>query len=506
MKNLLHKIVGFLEKLSSKPKVDGLEISDGSLAYVYFEGDTPKTAAVRLAPGVVKNGKLEDKAAFTEALRALHRAVSPDAENKVLKVNCVLPSGALYTQSFEVPNVGEEKLPETVGLNLQMISPIAAGEANMSAQIIGETPDRYELLGAFAETAAIAAFKETLTSANFMPVVFESSSLALARLIVASIKIGDQPVLVLHLKSDGMDLAILRDGHLHFNYFRSWQSIQGDTRTISRELFDGAVLEEVRKVVNFAVSRWGEGPAGVLLVAPNFEAEISKLLATNFNLKAVPFVLPAGGLTPNFYAALGGAARGRQKTNDGPFAEINVGGEDSFRAMSWDQVLGFIGLWRNIIAGVLAVMLLAFIFSASFLVSQANSLVSQASDFKPPLDQQTLTNLTSKAQSFNALVAGVAAAKQGAVPWYAILNYLVNLAQKNRIIISDVDIASFTAPVQLAASAPDYATLLQFKNALSADPNFGNVNLPLTQVTTLGTGNVSFNVSFNFTPAAMSLR
>jgi hypothetical protein len=506
MKNLLHKIIGFLEKLSSKPKVDGLEIADGGLTYVYFEGDVPKSAAVRLAPGVVKNGKLMDKTAFIEALRALHRAVSPDAESKLLKVNCVLPSGVLYTQSFDVPNVGEEKLPETVSLNLQMISPIAVGEANMSAQIIGETPDRYELLGAFAETAVVNAFKEALLSANFMPVTFEFSSLALARLITASMKIGNQPILVLHLKSDGMDLAILRDGHLHFDYFRSWQSIQADARTISRELFESVILEEVRKVINFAVSRWSEGPAGVLLVAPNFEAEIAKLLAASFNLKAVPFILPASGLPPNFYAALGGAIRGRQQNDNRPFAEINIGGEDVSRAMSHDQILSFIGLWRNIVAGVLAILLLSFILSASFLVNQAKVLANQVNNFKPPLDQNALKDLVAKAQSFNTLVAGVAAAKQGSVPWYAILNYLATLAQNNRIVITDIGITNFTSPVQLVAVAPDYTTLLQFKNALSADPNFTNVNLPLTQVTTLGTGNVSFNVSFNFTPAALNLK
>lgn len=507
MKEALNKIVHLLERLSSKPQIDGLEISDGGLAYVYFEGETPKTAAVRLPPGVVQGGKLMDKAAFGEALKTLHAAIAPDSADKLLKIDCVLPSSAVYTQSFEVPNVGEGKMDETVGLNLQMISPIAVGQANMSAQLIGETPDQYELLGAFAEQATVDAFKDVFALAHFAPVAFEFSSLALARIITKTTKIGPHPVLVLHLKSDGIDLAILRDGHLHFSYFRSWQSVQGSARTISRELFDGIIVEEVRKVVNFAVSRWGEGPNGVLLVAPNFEAEITNLLAANFTLRSTPFVLPSGTPASNFYVALGAAERSRMADVDEPFRTINVGGEGLTRAMAQDQLLSFIVLWRNIVAGALAIVLLAYIFSASFLVGQTQSLANRLNAFNPPAgNTQTLATLSSEAQTFNGLVRGVAAAQAANIPWYAIFNHLLSLANQNQVVLSDVSVTNFTSPVQVSATAPNYATVLQFKNALSADPNFSNVDLPLTQVTTIGNGNVGFNVSFNFTSVARSLK
>lgn len=307
MKDLFQKIGRLIDKLSSKPLVYGLEISESSLTYVYFESNAPKTAAVKLATGVIKDGKLADRAAFIEALKALHNEVLPKAADRLLKVDCALPSSAVYTQSFEVPNVGEDKLGETVGLNLQMISPIAVGEANMSAAVIGETPDRYELLGAFAEKAAVDDFRSALIEAKFAPASFEFPSLALARLIARSVSIGPRPVLVIALKSDGLDLLILRDGALHFNYFRSWRSIQGDGRTVSREVFDGVIVDEVRKVINFSVSRWGEGPSGALLVAPNFEAEVTDLLASHFNLRSAVFVPPPPAVPSSFFVALGAA-------------------------------------------------------------------------------------------------------------------------------------------------------------------------------------------------------
>ncbi len=506
MGKFLRKIVQLLEKLSSKPRVDGLEINEAGLTYVYFEKGVPKTASVRLAPGAIQDGRLADKNSFGEALRSLHAVVSPDAAEKLLKVDCVLPSSAVYTQGFEVPNVGEDKLSETVSLNLQMISPIPVASANMDAQVIGETPDRYELLGAFADSAVINDFKEALAAARFLPVAFEFPSLATSRLVARSVKIGPEPVMLLHLKSDGIDLAILRDSHLHFSYFRSWRSIQGDARTISRELFDAVIVEEVRKVVNFSVSRWSAGPVGVLLVAPNFENEIAKLLEASFNLRAAPFKPAEAGIPANFYAALGAAVRSEETGVGEPFRVINIGGEGLGRTMSEDQILSFIALWRNIVAGVLAIILVAFIFSASFLIKQANSLTEQVNSFRPPVDQKALADLVAKADDFNLLVHGVAAAQNGAVPWYGILNHLIALSGQNRVVLSDISIGNFASHVQVSATAPDYATVLQFKNALVSDPAFGNVDLPLTQVTTLGNNTVSFTVSFNFTNAALSLK
>ena len=64
MDNLFKRIKSLLDKLSSKPRIDGLQLSDAGLEYVFFEYEKPKTVALRLPPGILKNGKLEDSAQF----------------------------------------------------------------------------------------------------------------------------------------------------------------------------------------------------------------------------------------------------------------------------------------------------------------------------------------------------------------------------------------------------------------------------------------------------------
>ena len=99
-----------------------------------------------------------------------------------MRVVVVLPAATVYTQSFDIPNVGEDKLIESADLNLQMISPMPKETAYMSFERLQETPDRYELLGAFAERALVDRYWDILSQAKFPPIVFEFPGLALTRL------------------------------------------------------------------------------------------------------------------------------------------------------------------------------------------------------------------------------------------------------------------------------------------------------------------------------------
>jgi hypothetical protein len=496
MNILFTKVKFFLEKLSSKPQIDGLEFNDTAIQYVSLEFDKPRTVALRLPPGIFKNGKLEGPNQFLELLNKLHQSVAPKEPERILRVTVVLPAGSVYTQSFNIPNVGEGKIVETVNLNLQMISPIPITGANMSAQVIGETPDRYDLLGAFADKAQITQLKDLLIQSHFAPTSFEFPALALTRLIGRSLKLSQGSTLVFQISGEGLDIFILRSGHLYFNYFRSWQSIQGEERSIPRAVFDNVVIEEIRKVVNFSMSRFNESPAGVFIITPGFESEIMDLLAKNFNLKAVPFVL--GEISPAFYIAFGAALRGRMESGDGDLKVINLGGESLAKTIYNEQILNFVALWRNITVGVLAVLLVVFIFAAGFLVTQSKGLVTQLSGFSSSGSQKELIDLRKKASEFNGLVAAIKSVRGNSSPWYELLSHLESVAAANRIKLSGIDISSLGSPVSIYGTAADYNAVFNFKNVLVSDKEFMNVNLPISQVS-IGTDNVaSFNLSFQF--------
>ncbi|MGC9611207.1 MAG: hypothetical protein ABSE68_03265 [Minisyncoccia bacterium] len=494
----MKKIVFFLEKLSSKPRIDGLEINEGSISYAYLEYDKPKTLALRLPPGIFKDNKLAEPDQLLKYLKQVHESVIPNEPDKMLRVTVVLPPSMVYTQSFTVPNVGSERLKETSTLNLQMISPIPVPQANMSAQVINETPDRYEMLGAFTDRNSVTQIKDILIQAGFAPIAFEFPALSITRLIRGSSVSDGKSALVFHVSSEGLDIFILRNGELHFDYFRSWKSIQGEERSISREVFDGVVAEEVRKVVNFSVSRFNETPAAALIIAPGFEAEIGEVMAKVFNLRAVPLVL---NQTPSvFYVALGAAMRGKLEVKeDGDLKIINLGGESLTKTIYNEQILNFIGLWRNITASSFTVLLVAFIFSASFLLNQYKGLTNQLSEFSAKASQKELADLANKAEEFNGMISAIRTVRGSASPWHETLSHLESVASTNHIKLTSLDISSLTSPVSAFGTAADYSSALAFKNALLSDPGFMNVNMPLTQITPLtGGAGVSFNITFSF--------
>jgi hypothetical protein len=496
MSGFFNKLKFFLEKLSSRPQIDGLYVSDAALQYVFFEFDKPKTVTLRLPPGIFVNGQLRQPNQFSDVLNRLHKSVVPDKPEQELRVTIVLPASMVYTQGFNIPNVGADRIRETVSLNLQMISPIPVAGANMSAQIIGETPDRYDLLGAFVDKNQVNQLKDLLIQSHFAPIAFEFPALALTRLINQSAKPSKDSILIFQISGEGLDIFILRNGNLYFNYFRSWQSIQGEERSIPRSVFDEVVTDEIRKVLNFFVGRFNETPAEAMIIAPGFESEIAGLLSKNLNLKILPLVL--NYVPPTSYAAFGAALRGKVESEGDDLKSINLGGESLARTIYNEQILNFLSLWRNIVAGVFTILLLILILAAGFLVTQSKNLATQLADFPASGSQKELLDLSAKAAEFNGLISTIKEVRGSSSPWYEVLSHLEDVAEKNRIKINNLSVSSLQSPVNLYGTAADYNAVLNFKNILASDKAFMNVNLPITQITITVDNVALFNISFQF--------
>jgi len=121
----------------------------------------------------------------------------------------------------------------------------------MSWQLIDETRDKFELFGAFVEAQAVDKFRDLLWQAGFMPMIFEFPSLSLSWVINNAIGPRSESFLTLSISGDGLDIFLLKNGSIYFDYFRSWRSIQGNGKQISRADFNQVVIEEVGKSGQF---------------------------------------------------------------------------------------------------------------------------------------------------------------------------------------------------------------------------------------------------------------
>jgi len=485
----------FFERLSLKPIIGGLEISDSALRFVAIrKNKVVFTLAVKIPPGVLKEGRVQSVDQFSQILKNLHENIIPRKPNQIIQTVVAIPSNLVYTQNFTIPNVGKEQFEETARLNLETISPTSLDKTYANWQLIKETVDHYELLGAFSEKAVIDQYKNLFEEAKFNPVVFEFPGLAFGRLLERVKEIKDQPVLTLWVSSDGLNIFSFIDGSLYFDYFRSWRSIQGEAREILKSVFENAVTEDIKRFINFTQSRFKEGFKDVYIIAPGLEAEIKNILENRLGLSGTPFVLSAFALSPIWYAALGSAIRGAQGRSEDTSINLNPG--SSAKLVFEERVLNFTRLWRNIFAGVLVALVFIFGISAVYFVNLSKSVSGQLASLTADSRQKELNLLLDQVKNFNALVLGIKDARSQNNFGYQFFSDIRELAAKNQVTLDTIEIVSADEPVNIIAHTADSETVIKFKNALVADQRFIEVNLDPLQNNPLPDNSVSFNLSF----------
>lgn len=493
-KKFLEKIKYFFSRLTSEPRVGGLHISDSGILYADINGGL-KTAGVKLPPGVVVNGKLIDAGQFRVALQQLHKAIDAN-EKKIIPVVVALPTADIYTQSFTTPNVGRERLEESALLNLQMISPMSAEASYMSWQLMQETPDQFELLGAFAEKKFVDEFRVLLEEARISPVVFEFPSIALSRL-VALVGGGDaHPSLLFQVSSDGLNFSILRNNGLYFDYFRSWKSIQGNEKQITKEHFEDVVTSEIQKVMNFTVSKFKESPVRLFMVAPGFEKDVQDFIKTHFGIPIAALKITTWNVSPQWYVAIGAALR-MGESGSSEFL-INLASEKVGLFFYREQAFNFIRLWRGIVVGVLSLFFVLYLGSAYSLARTLEGAQNEAAIFSANASLGEFQKLEDQARVYNALVSRIGAVKIMTSRWSEFFSTLNEISVAQNVMMDRVDAPSINDTITLVAHTPTRESIVNFKNVLATNKNFSDVDLLVSQISTREDGSAAFQITFRF--------
>jgi len=491
---ILEKIPYLLERLSSKPEIGGAQLTNAGIQYILFEKGKPKTLFFRFPPGVMSDGRIQNRDQFIAVLRKLHEAIEPEKESKNLQIVVTLPSELVYSQSFSVPNIGQEELKESADLNLKMVSPMPSEKTYSGWQVIKKNPTQYELFGAFVDRAVVDEFREAFLKASFHVVVFEFPGLALAHLVQKTLTPSKESTLLIYVSSDGLDLSILRNNRLSFNYFRSWKSIQGEDSQISREVFNRVVVSEIQKVLNFSSSKFKESFEKALIVAPGFEGEIRELILQNFPFSSMPISVSSEKLTPAWYVVWGAALRGElSPTGDN---RINLNSETSAEIFFQEHLLSFVHLWRNVLILVFAFFIVVFGISAYFLNNYEEDLQTRILASKSEVDTQELSLLYDRATEFNALVSGLTSEFSTSVNLSRFFDRFFALADAGGVIIKNIELTSGGSSARIIAEAPNNSAALTFKNTLTKEDGFGSVELPLFGISDTGQNTVQFSMTF----------
>ena len=491
------KIVSVFERLSFRPLVGGLEINDSALRFLQFDGEKPVTASLRLPPGIILDGKINDRQNFLSALKTIHSQLA-GAIKVSPKVHVIvsLPASVVYSQSFSIPKINHKGLEETVGLNLQMVSPIGLEKAYSDWQIIGENANQREILGAFVENFIVDDYDKCLRESGFLPLAFEFSALSLTRLVrdLGPTLDLNKAYLVVDVSTDGLNFMIIRKGELCFNHFLFWRTLQGEKRQIIFSDFKDIIIKEVRKVINFSVTNFKDSFAGAIVTAPALEKEIGEIIQEEFALEIIPLRLRRyNDFSAIWFTALGLALRGliprRQDTL------ISLTGHNVVEEFYHEQTLSAIALWRNIFVISLSVLLVAFIGVDVFFWQVKKNIGNQLSALIVQPQIREVNTLQTKAKLFNQLVTLISTAKKSSQKWFPFFEQLNDLAG-NQIVFDRILIQSLSLPVRIQGRADNEKTIVNFKNTIADQPNLEKVNLPLTGIRPTADRRLSFELSF----------
>ena len=484
--------------LNPAPNIGGLEISDLTLRFAALENGRLRQGLVQLPPGIISGGKILDRAKAIAALRALHTQIA--SLKKILHVVVLIPTNNVYTQAFAMPLVPEKNVRETALLNLQSISPIDINSAYYDFQLIGENKKgQLEAIGSFVNRAEVDELTSALKESGFSAVAVEFPALAVARLVKnygAGLK-PDSPYLAIYLGSDGPDLMVIKNGHLYFNYFNSWAAFQQEIggRQITAADTQDFLARNVKQVMNFYTSRWGEPIQNVLIVDNPIAKEIIQNIQSNFGLAVQPFqIAKYGALSPLWYSVVGAMERGLIPRTKDTFISLTAVGveQDYYRQLS----IGFIRAWRNIIVGVVGFMLLALLVADSLL---ARAVVQGQRDLsgRALVSLEEIQGLQNDVLKFNQAVDYAIASQAATSAWSGFFEKM-RVLTGTQVSIRRIQVDPALSGLVLGKAVSDSAVIV-FKNALSKEPNFKDVSLPLSNIKVNEDGSVSFSLNFKLT-------
>lgn len=471
--------------------VGGLEISDSALRYAKWDGISWATVSLRLPPGAVSAGRVEDKSALLQALLELKKQIG--AGKKKLDAVVTLSSTNVYSQIFSLPIIEGANLEKAIQLNLQMASPDKSKESYSGWQMVGEDQSavRLEILSAFVPRETVDGFANILKEAGFMVHSVEPRAFSLAR-VAKELGDGFDPrgsYIMMTLDEEGMEFLVLRRSQLYFQYFTPWRDVAQDPKQISEEDFRSALLRSFNQVINFYNGHWGEPLAGVWIATTAFKDEIFKLLSGNFpSVPLMEFKLKGVESGPEWLVVMGSALRGFRPANDDK--EISLLGISAQEEFKQHQVLDFLEFWYVLLPVSLAVMLAAFGGVDLFLRSALKEARSAADPAKG-VQVQELNQLQDRLNEFNRSVSLISSVMYPSRPKFRQMDGLVKIMNEHQIREFRLGVDQ-NGSAALSGTAPSETELESFSTALQNAGKYGTPRLELSRIRSVPQG-VSFD-------------
>ncbi len=410
-----------------------------------------------------------------------------------------MSSIGIYSQVFSLPIIEGENLEKAIQLNVQMVSPIEASQAYSGWQKVGEDKAslRLEILSAFVDKSVIDELNQALFDGGFVAAAVDSRALSLARLFREE-GIGfdeNKSYVLLSIDSSGMDFLIIRRSQLYFEYFSPWREAADEKGEIQISSFNAAITRNLHRVMNFYSQHWPEPLEGVILSATALVDETKKVVAENFSLPVRELRLSMDqSIGPEWFVALGCGLRGvKPRGADKEVSLLGIGAAEEFYR---EQLIGFMSFWRLLVPLVLGLLVVSFFLSDLFLIQTRHSLEARALPTFSGEQTKEYSTLAAQADDFNRSVKLIESVQSSLFSDGKLWDKISGIMATAGVKPDHLSFQGINSPVALSGTAKSEDQVMAFKSALANDPEFGGVNLPISNIETNPEG-VSFSLTFN---------
>lgn len=507
MKNIILKTKIFLGRLLSalriRQKAGGFEVSDQVLRFAYYDGALWQLQVLRLAPGVIVDGRIKDREAFCAALLELKSKIF-GRKSKKKKVNVVvsLSSANVYSQVFSLPLLEGDNLEKAVGLNVQMISPIDISAMYAGWQILArnETTGQCDFLSVFIDRVIVDEMTQALSEAGFVTMAVESKALVFARLLREKGNGIDltKSYVAISIDNAEINFLIIRKGELYFEYVNHWRDLANEKGQISMETFAATIEKSTRQVMNFYSQHWSDPVGGIVIISSALYEETRNAIIAGTSVPVVPYTVYFGGqeVSPEWFVALGCGMRsidfGKRKEE---ISLLSVSAEETFLRR---QFVDFMDFWRILIPVTLAFTIAVLVGIDIFMAQiQQSSMVESAATLKNGNSTEIAAALAT-ASDFNHSVALIQTIEEGAKSEIPILSTIKAAADSNGISVTNISFKSGDGSVALSGTASSEDEIFSFEKNIQSNSDFANIDVPLSNIQKQISGEIfTFTMTFS---------
>jgi hypothetical protein len=482
--------------------INAISIEDRMVRVFCFDRDINRVVKAQkyaLPKGVIEEGILKKPDYLKSFFSSLNKKLWPKEKNVWVVLS--LPSVNFFTTTLSLPELDEERFQEAVIFNTQMVSPVSLEEAYFDWEDWGPSnaTDEKEVFIALGIKKQIDPYLKVLGDVGFNVVAVEPLALSLTRFSYEFVEKED-PVLIIDLRTEGIEFIIAEAEKMIYFDFDSWQEIFGKEipQEITFDLLKKHLSREIPVLLNFYSLK--RKKIIQKFVFFSFNAQLADALKrwiyvqyqlSPIEARLTPYLSRSSS---DWFGVIGAALRGLIPRNQDIIVSLApVGTEQSYEQ---HHLLSMVSLWSKVVITVLAIFVcslgLVDIFFFRDIESQYQSAIAK------PLDEKTKEkedSLIQAAEEFNDLVDKISLAQKYEKNWNEILKAIFNNGAKSSIEIKRIFISGEPANnITIQGQSSQKDSVVKFKDALGMSGLFADISLPLSGLVETPEG-VTFNLS-----------